>query len=200
MKVIKQSLVYSGRWLNMNKADFEAGGVTGVWEFVSRPTRVSETDGVGVLARVIHEGKEKIVTVASYRLPVNQWVLEFPSGMVEKDDKDIVKAALREFKEETGLTVEDEDVKGVGKVSFNDPWKSNESNVLVKVDVNLDMKQNLNPVQDLDPAEFIRVEFIPVDGIMEYIEWLCKEKQYGLDSRVYTFALGIEIGQRKSSA
>lgn len=197
MKVLKQSVVYAGKWLNLNKAIFEANGETGVWEYVSRPSRVSDSDGVGVLARVIHEGKEKIVTVATYRLPVNQWVLEFPSGMVEKTDSDIIKSALREFKEETGFKVEENEVAGVGKVSFNDPWKSNESNILVKVNVDLKKEENLNPVQELDPAEQIKVEFLPVDGIMEHIEWLCKEKNYGLDSRVYTFALGVELAKGK---
>jgi 8-oxo-dGTP pyrophosphatase MutT (NUDIX family) len=200
MKVLTKSLQYAGKWLNFYRAEFKNKDVAGVWEFVERPFKKSlnEPDGVGILAKVSKGGEEKVVTIATFRIPVNQWVIEFPAGMIEEHETDLKAAAIRELKEETGFVARAEHVKWVGMVSFNDPWKSNESNLLVRIDVDLDTTENKNPVQSLDPGESIKVELIPLEGILSYLTDLCKEKNYSLDSRVYTFALGVEMSKSKT--
>lgn len=40
--------------------------------------------------------------IANYRVPLGTYCIEFPAGMIDKNE-DIGKAAERELKEETGL-------------------------------------------------------------------------------------------------
>lgn len=195
MKVISKSLQYAGKWLNLFRTEFQVGDTSGQWEYVERPWKkdLARPDGVGILAKVLHNGEEKIVTIASFRIPVNKWVIEFPAGVIESGENDFRLAAIRELKEETGFTASIEDVKEVGMISCNDPWKSNESNILIKINIDLTTEENKSPKQLLDPAEFIKVELVPIKGMLSHLTTLCKEKDYILDSRVYTFALGVDL-------
>lgn len=44
---------------------------------------------------------DSVLLVLNYRAPVDQWVLEFPAGLLDANE-DVAAAALRELAEETG--------------------------------------------------------------------------------------------------
>lgn len=50
------------------------------------------------------EKKDKVALVRQFRYPINDYVYEFPAGLVEKGE-DLNEAAIREMYEETGLTL-----------------------------------------------------------------------------------------------
>ncbi len=50
------------------------------------------------------ERKDRVVLVRQYRYPINSYIYEFPAGLVEEGE-DYHDAAVREMKEETGLTL-----------------------------------------------------------------------------------------------
>jgi 8-oxo-dGTP pyrophosphatase MutT (NUDIX family) len=192
MKNLEKTIIYSGKWLQMNVTKFTtSNGGPGIWEHVSRPTRVADSDGVSILATIKHENCMKLVTVAVYRIPLNQWVLELPAGMIDAKDLDPVTSALRELKEETGYTAFRENVEDVGLIAYNDPWKSNECSRLIKVRIDGELNENKKPIQDLDPEEHINVELIPLDNMNQHLGVLMKEKNYAIDSRIYLFSLGL---------
>lgn len=59
-------------------------------------------DGV-IIYGVYGEQKDKLVLVKQFRYPINDYVYEFPAGLVEQGE-DMLEAAIREMHEETGLT------------------------------------------------------------------------------------------------
>lgn len=65
-------------------------------------THDRKSDGV-VIYSLYGEKKDKVVLVRQFRFPVNDYVYEFPAGLMEAGE-DIYEAAQREIYEETGLT------------------------------------------------------------------------------------------------
>lgn len=196
MKVFENTIIYAGKWLNMHKTLFPLkNGGTGIWEHVSRPNRKTDSDGVSILATIYQEKVLKLVIISVYRIPLNQFVLELPAGMIDINDVDPVSAALRELKEETGYTALRSHVKEQGIIAYNDPWKSNECSRLIRVHIDENLPENKIPLQRLDQEEDIRVELIPLKGFKKELIQLAEKKSYAIDSRIYLFALGLELNQ-----
>lgn len=59
-------------------------------------------DGV-VIYSLYGEKKDKVVLIRQYRYPLGGYIYEFPAGLVETGE-DFHSGAIREMKEETGLT------------------------------------------------------------------------------------------------
>ena len=60
-------------------------------------------DGVAVFA-VYGSGRDRVVLIRQYRFPLGGYIYEFPAGLVEQGE-DFHDTAVRELKEETGLTL-----------------------------------------------------------------------------------------------
>lgn len=73
------------------------------WEFVSRkkdPFQNNNIDAVMIVPFI----DDKIVFIKQFRVPANNYVYEFPAGLVENEEG-LFTACKRELKEETGLEV-----------------------------------------------------------------------------------------------
>ena len=64
-------------------------------------THDNHPDGV-ILYGVYGEEKDKVVLIRQFRYPINDYVYEFPAGLVEPGE-DMLDAGVREMQEETGL-------------------------------------------------------------------------------------------------
>ena len=71
-------------------------------------TRKNHPDGV-IIYSLYGEKHDKVVLVRQYRYAIDDWIYEFPAGLVESNE-DMKDAAVRELKEETGLTLESVEV------------------------------------------------------------------------------------------
>ena len=65
-------------------------------------THDNHPDGV-ILYGVYGQHMDRVVLVRQYRYPLNDYVYEFPAGLVEPGE-DMLEAGIREMYEETGLT------------------------------------------------------------------------------------------------
>lgn len=62
------------------------------------------SDGV-IIIGIYGESKDKLVLIRQFRYPLNDYVYEFPAGLVEAGE-DMFEAGIREIYEETGLQFE----------------------------------------------------------------------------------------------
>lgn len=67
-------------------------------------TRKNHPDGV-VIYSLYGEKQDRVVLIRQYRYPLDDYIYELPAGLVEAGE-DYRNAAVRELKEETGLTLE----------------------------------------------------------------------------------------------
>lgn len=68
-------------------------------------TRENAPDGVLIFSvmKGATKAEDKVVLVKQYRCAIDEYIYEFPAGLVEKGEA-FKEAAIREMKEETGLT------------------------------------------------------------------------------------------------
>ena len=102
------------RFLNFYELDtVNKVGKEGKYFLTSRAKTVDELklvtgenipNGV-VIYSLYGEKKDKVVLIRQYRYPLGGYVYEFPAGLVDPGE-DYQTAAIRELKEETGLTLE----------------------------------------------------------------------------------------------
>ena len=99
------------RFLNMYDIQYEnkVGG-QGIYHIASRAssvetlkmnTRVNRPDGVIIYA-LYGPRRDKVVMVRQYRFSIDDYVYEFPAGLVDEGEY-YAEAGARELKEETGL-------------------------------------------------------------------------------------------------
>lgn len=101
------------RFLNLYELEVEhRDGKVSPYFLASRSEEVSDLkittgkntpDGV-VIYGIYGENKDKVALVRQFRYPINDYIYEFPAGLVEKGE-DATVAAVREMYEETGLTL-----------------------------------------------------------------------------------------------
>ena len=99
------------RFLNLYELDVGfRDGSRGCYYVASRRKSVQQLKAVthdnhpdGVIIYGVHgEKKDKVVLIRQFRYPINDYVYEFPAGLVEPGE-DMLEAGIREMYEETGL-------------------------------------------------------------------------------------------------
>ncbi len=64
-------------------------------------THETDADGITIFA-VYGEKKDSLVLIKEYRYPIDDYIYDVPAGLIEKGE-DSLSAAIREFREETGM-------------------------------------------------------------------------------------------------
>ena len=112
----------------------EADGTEKVYEMISRDKGIDSferlrKDSVDAVVMVVtDESGERILINREFRLPVGEWIYNFPAGLIEPGETP-VQSAKREIFEETGLElfrIDDVMKKCYSAVGF-----SNESNICI---------------------------------------------------------------------
>ena len=95
-------------------------------------------DAVSCIVIIAPEGEEpKLLLQDEYRYPAGQLLLSIPAGLIDAEDKKkpreeaIIATAIRELKEETGITMTEKDRASVANpFLFSTPGMTDESNAL----------------------------------------------------------------------
>ena len=115
---------------------------------------------VGAVCVVPVTDEGEIVCVKQYRYAIGRVMLEIPAGKLDFVGEDPVSAAKRELREETGATCRS--LRFIGKY-LGSPALLNE-NIWMYLAEGLEFGDT-----DLDDDEFLSVERIPVDELVERI-------------------------------
>lgn len=93
----------------------------------------------------IKDSEPRLLLSHEFRYPTGQFLLSPPAGLVDKEDPDLITAAIRELHEETGIVFEESDTaKVVNPLLFSTPGMTDESNALVLLHINRDTMPDLN--------------------------------------------------------
>lgn len=113
-KILSVEKKTDNRFLNMYNVEFENRvGKKGLYYVASRAksledmklkTHKNKPDGV-IIYSIYGEKKDHLVLVRQYRISIDDYIYEFPAGLVDEGET-YAQAGARELKEETGLTFE----------------------------------------------------------------------------------------------
>lgn len=126
---------------------------------------------------VILECKDKepvLLTFYEYRYPAGQYLLSVPAGLLDENDKGeenpIFTTAIREIKEETGLSFgENDTIEMVSPLSFSTPGMTDESNALVCVVMHPDDLGELSQEGAVGSELFSGFELMTKERAMEVL-------------------------------
>ncbi|KAI7894062.1 NUDIX hydrolase domain-like protein [Mucor mucedo] len=181
-----------GNWIQLERLVYKDNKhVERSWErCVRKKPSPSAVDAVDIHA-ILLTPKPEILLVVQYRPAIERYCIEFPSGLVDKDDP--IDAAQRELKEETGYTVPRDKILLTKTPLAYEPGLTNSCCYVAKVTIDTS-ELTAPPVQELEPDEWsLQTISLPLEGLMNHLLAL-KESQKNLlviDSRVHALASGI---------
>ena len=136
MKITHLEKLTSERWVNLFAAAWEHLGHTGRWVFASRrekPHAGPHNDAVVMVPVLRNPGEPpRLVLVREFRVPVGDYVIGLPAGLVEPGEE-IEEAIRREMREETGLEVTA--VKRVTQPVYSSSGLTDEAAAMTYIDV-----------------------------------------------------------------
>lgn len=106
MKVVRTETLFKTKFLEMKSKEYiDNKGNVKHWDYVERSNQVNAVAVVGIIKSDRSPALDKIVLIKQFRIPLNDYIWELPAGLMDDEDETIEQTAIREFKEETGLTL-----------------------------------------------------------------------------------------------
>ena len=177
-RVLKEQLLYSGRWSEMVEFSYEDDEKqVRKWEGLHRKHRSS---AVIIIARLIPSGR--YILIRQFRPPTDSYILEFPAGLVDPEENPET-TATRELLEETGY------VGKVEKISPNllsSPGILSETVSFAHLSVDEMLTENQQPVAKNEPGEFITVFLKYPEEILTFFNQET-EQNVLFDVKLYTY-------------
>lgn len=125
-----------------------------------KPARREVIRHVGAVGIVPLTDDRKVIVERQYRYPLDMVITEIPAGKLDSKDEDRLEAAKRELREETGITAEEWIEMGIyyPAAAYTDEK------------ITLYLAKGLHfGEQDLDEDEFLNVEAIPLETLVEEV-------------------------------
>ncbi len=190
-----QVMVARTRWLALKTIDYtDDKGVRRKWDIASRTTKLRDVPDAVVIIPILRSKKNntlETLVVEQYRPPIASYSMEFPAGLVDKNEAP-EQTAVRELWEETGYI-------GVVDTTFAkdelcmSPGLCDETINIIVVNVDLDDPQNANPKQHQEETESITVKRVPLS--VGFKQVLGSSPSMPI-SMLYSFAVGLEMGAK----
>lgn len=162
MRITNLEKITNENWVNLFAVRYEHGDHVGRWVFASRhdtPYQGNPCDAVVIVPILRNPGEPpRLVVIREFRVPVGDYVIGLPAGLVEKDEP-IETAIEREMREETGLTVAK--IHRITQPVFSSAGLTDESAALAFIDVT----GHPDAPRALDPSEDIEVVLLDHAGV-----------------------------------
>lgn len=174
--------IASGDWLHIDKISFnDSAGINRHWESVGR----NKAKGAVAIIAVL-KPSDRIILVSQFRPPASGKVIEFPAGLIDREEE-LEETALRELREETGYLGR---IIRVSPPSFSSPGLSSETVFIAFAEVDENSEENMTPLPRPDEGECIETILVPIANLCEF---LLKSHTNGarLDSKLLSFSIGI---------
>jgi ADP-ribose pyrophosphatase len=179
--VIERNICYKGKWLKFEEIKYiDSKKQIRSWENIKRtPDR-----GAAVIVAVLRPSN-KLVLIRQFRPPADNYVIEFPAGLIDEGE-DCRTSALRELKEETGY--KGKIIKSTKPV-YSSPGLTDETVSIVFVDIDENDPENINPESFNEATEDIQVHLVERNKLKEFLE---ERESAGdsIDAKLYTYAMG----------
>ncbi|MEK7104332.1 MAG: NUDIX hydrolase [Patescibacteria group bacterium] len=103
MKILSREVAFNGKFVRIIKKTFKTkSGKIGIWEVVERVKLHKRI----VIVFALTKNKE-VVLEKNYRVPLENYVIELPAGLTDKEGETEQEAAKRELFEETGYVAKE---------------------------------------------------------------------------------------------
>lgn len=141
---MKSKLLYSGKFLEIYEDEHDNGKKLLKWE---RCSRKNNTKAVMIVP--YHVSKEKYLMIQEFRIPIRDYEIGFPAGLIEENEN-IEDAISRELKEETGLDLVS--IKEISPFTYSSSGMTDEAVAIAFVDVDGEVSDKfLEPSEDIIP-------------------------------------------------
>lgn len=180
MEIEKTTKLYSSAWLTLKSISYRnKNDKLSSWDFVERI-------GNPKIVTMIVQSKlnDKILLIHQFRVPVNAEVIEFPAGLVDKEET-LEDAVLRELKEETGYTAE---IISVSSPTPKSAGLTNEQSIVVfcKTD-------GTRHETSMEDSEDITSFWVHPSNFFKFIKDNIYLKNVLISNDVFTFFAGISL-------
>lgn len=136
--------VYNGKFLDVFIDTYNNGKKILNWERCSR-----KNDTKAVMIVPYHIEKSKYVMIKEYRIPIRNYEIGFPAGLIESNE-DITEAIRRELKEETGLDLVE--ITKLSPFTYSSSGMTDEAIAIAFVNVTGSVNNKfLEPSEDIQP-------------------------------------------------
>ncbi|KAK4215732.1 ADP-ribose pyrophosphatase [Rhypophila decipiens] len=193
------------KWVTLQKITYtDQTGKSRTWEVASRKTRSAKSgvDAVAMGNILLSPPSSKrppsTMLVIQYRPPLDAYTVEWPAGLIDKDET-AEEAALREFKEETGYECK---VLSVSPVQAADPGLSSANMKMVMVEAQLSGDEDFegeeagkHPEQRLEDGEHITRVVVPLAELYERLVEYSKKERFIVAAKLFHFAAGMEFAR-----
>ncbi|KAF9173250.1 nudix hydrolase-like protein [Mortierella sp. AD011] len=204
----------NGRWLSLHEVKFtDPSGTERSWEVCRRTSSSKKTpntpsvDAVDLITIVKNKQGQAthVALVVQYRPAMAAYTIEFPSGLFDANEE-ASEAALRELEEEVGFSTKlghsVQVVKTLGPIAY-EPGMTNSCSQVVVIEVTMEQHELFGPDSTRKPKleddEWsLQVVILPLQGLLKSLYELQSSAEghskLVLDSRLYAWALGREMG------
>jgi 8-oxo-dGTP pyrophosphatase MutT (NUDIX family) len=172
-----------GKWVTLKEKYFkDKTGRNKSWEYLER------NDGTQAAVIIpIDRRKNRVLLIKQYRYPFEQFVIEFPAGLVDKEEEPD-ETAYRELLEETGFKA-----KGILSKSpllCSSSGLSNETLYVFNMEIDSEEKKSghTGTGQNLDSTEIIEILLIDLDELNNRLLHFARQGII-IDSKVWSFAI-----------
>lgn len=176
MKILKTEELASDPYLLFKRTYYiNKIGENRTWAYAERPQK-----NVAAVIIPLTKDRNEVILIRQYRIPLQQYVVEFPAGLMEAGEK-IEVAALRELEEETGYSGK---IIEVSPPTASSSGLSSEIVYLILAEI-----ENTPKSQNLEACEDIEVLRTPVSQAKKLLlDYFAKGDL--VDSKVWAF-LGL---------